>query len=1173
VKLWHGRGSTFTAWPPLTGKGRFPDPTSLYSHLISKMLSNFIGFRGFQTSVGRYDETRYLINGIEMTTSDVHKVHPTDRTVAHWAVLVDWDLQRTRQYVVVDPMDPQGLLYHNSAEYLSLMKVCASASLMLIVVARPGSKRPVPILTSSASNSNEDSSQNSPWGVRIESKWSKASKTSWKQFVTLRNRISRLANRKEGSGMATESSETIARTVYVWVSQLAHWAEVKNPGTYTRYFIPLVLHLKRLLQNNGQMEAVKYLKISLFTLYSYISGNPLKSTVPLGIGIRLSHGLPCSWDKDLRLLIRKGKIQPIRILASVLNLYRALEAPHPDFSVETIRKPHPVMDGPLWEEFQTFCRLHWPKSLEGHLGTPLPYFKYKSGLFHLIASAGANVTGPAMAGLCRDARAWILQKENHVANWFTLHGDKEALNLLHTAAREFQFADEVDNKTKDTEPTPKVNPVLARMKAEAAASGIAVKTGRPRAEVLAELLAEIDAPLVEKAPLGSQPTFSRFFWGTRDRFSTTGIPEGYPIDEKEGAHAPILGRLHAIDEPAGKVRVVAITDYWTQVAMKPIHEHLFALLRGIKTDATFDQTGRVDEYFKLGLSPHWSFDLKSATDLIPLALYKEVLTPLFITKDGSYSEARELVELWAKVLTDRDWLLPDGSGFVRYNTGQPMGALSSWASMAMVHHALVQFSAWKADYKTWFTSYRVLGDDVDIAKSSAVADNYVSSCSAFHIIIGMLKSLRSEKNVFEFANQRFMPEGNISPLSYKEELQAQSWTGRLEFARRILTRFGTSLRDKASALLRKAATDAQWRVLHSELAGLRPAVLKSLFGFCLVNPFQNWKEITIDSLVTWVLPVLHQQGYIGVSKVMNQPSRLEHFMRVFTLQLLLALRERLLKRIAAAPSLDFMYRFTRSKDRETIDTQLCEYIVNHLHLPLYGESGASDKAPREELNRLMSGFYSSHDGKPGYLALHPRRANLDRNAKFTVLYVLACFSKRNAEILIELRKLLKSVETEIKHVDHNFTMYLGMKVRKEIFNPFTKAIQLWADISNLSDTVVPDFGKPMSDYFTKEDEKSPATGVFAKTPVIKPSTEAITAPMSALQLALEECFGVHVPGIPLIQFTGTMNSNKGKWMRIISAAGQKFHEEQLVREAIHTFTEAALRRVRWTSRGGRVEIL
>jgi len=469
----------------------------------------------------------------------------------------------------------------------------------------------------------------------------------------------------------------------------------------------------------------------------------------------------------------------------------------------------------------------------------------------------------------------------------------------------------------------------------------------------------------------------------------------------------------------------------------------------------------------------------------------------------------------------------------------------------------------------------VLGDDVDIAKSPAVAENYQCTCSAFSIIIGIQKSLRSDKNVFEFANQRFCPEGNISPLSYKEELEAQSWTGRLEFARRILARFGTSLRDKASALLRKAATDTQWRVLHPELSGVRPAVLKSLFGFCLVNPFQNWNEMTIDSLVTWVLPVLHQQGYEGVSKVKNQPDRMWHFMRVFTRKLLESLEEQVSKKLASAPTTGFMYKHTlRGGQENPIDAMISSFIEHHLHLPLYGKSGASGRVPEEELSRLMSGFYSSHDGRPGYLYLEqsPRRPSLSRNAKFTILYTLACFSKRNEQVVRELKVFLETIKRELQYLDHNFMVYRGMKVRNELFDPFKNAIKLFAEIANLSDIVVPDFGKPMDSYFTQIAEKSPATGIFSKGIVIKPESEALRVPMRALQLALEECFGVHVPGVPLIRFDGSGNQNKGKWMRILSAAAHQFHQDEMVRQAISSNLGKAQREIRRFHRGGRVEI-
>jgi hypothetical protein len=1144
----------------------------------------FSQIRQFHCSGPAFDETRYSINGIEMTRSDVLKVHPTERTVAHWAVLVDWDLQRTRQYVVVDPMDPSGLLYLNHAEYLSQMKVCASASLMLIVVARPGTQRPESLSTSPSSSSHDDSFKNSPWGVQIESKWSRASKISWKTFCTLRGRILQLSNKKEGSTMASESYVTIARTVYVWVQQLAHWAEVKNPGTYIQYFIPLVLHLEKLLRNNGQMAAVQYLKLSLFALYSYISGNPLKSTMPLGFGIRLSHGLPVTWDVGLRTLIRQGKIQPIRVLASLLNLYRALEAPHPDFSVETISRPHPKLEGPLWDEFQVFCRDIFPRILEQHRGKPLPTFKYVSGLYHIVLSAGANVTGPAMAGIVRDAQAWSLQKVNHVLEWFRFHGDMEALRMMATSANEAHFNPE--ESTEIEEPEPKIKKAtpgfVIYQKAHAQALNEHMMSGLPYSEFsfptekeYLEMNAPAEEPTLPK--LGSHPSFSRFFWGTRDRFSTTGFwgfQDGYPLFKRENVHAPILGRLHAINEPAGKVRVVAIADYWTQVAMKPIHEHLFEILRGIKTDATFNQIGSVESYFRENLSPHWSFDLKSATDLIPLELYKKVLPPLFTQRDGSLAQSIEMIERWANILTDRDWLLPDGSGFVRYGTGQPMGALSSWASMAIVHHALVQFSAWKAGRTSWFSSYRVLGDDVDIAKDSAVAEFYQSSCTAFYITIGLLKSLHSKKNVFEFANQRFCPEGNISPLSYKEELEAQSWTGRLEFARRILARFGTSLKDNAAALLRKAATGTQWRILHPGSSGGRLTDMRNLFCFCLVNPFQSWREATIDSILSWVLLILPMHDRKRVQQLLKSTEvQSQSFLKAFTKRLLEYTLAQVVKQLGQVPDA-FHVKHTLQNGRKPIDEMIRHWNTHHLHLRIMDDPKYEGRpsAALEQLNRLLTGFYPPIEGSDGFLRTVPRREEYNFNATFSVLYVVQCFNKRNEVIRKTLKELKKVLETELQYVDHNFKMYEGMKVRNELFNPFRKALELYAQYGDTYKPIILDFGKPMSEYLQVEKECSPATGVFSKSSKINPETEILSAPLGVIQASLNEVFGVQIPAIPLIRFAGLMSSNKGKWMKYLENALSIYIEGEPLRAAIDQHLIPVLRQIKWSRSGGRVEL-
>jgi hypothetical protein len=80
---------------------------------------------------------------------------------------------------------------------------------------------------------------------------------------------------------------------------------------------------------------------------------------------------------------------------------------------------------------------------------------------------------------------------------------------------------------------------------------------------------------------------------------------------------------------------------------------------------------------------------------------------------------------------------------------------------------------------TWFDPYLVLGDDVDISQDSAVATNYQLACADFSIKIGLAKSLHSLSNFFEFANQRLCESGNISPLSFLEEITSQTWNARV----------------------------------------------------------------------------------------------------------------------------------------------------------------------------------------------------------------------------------------------------------------------------------------------------------------------------------------------------------------------------------------------------------
>lgn len=87
-----------------------------------------------------------------------------------------------------------------------------------------------------------------------------------------------------------------------------------------------------------------------------------------------------------------------------------------------------------------------------------------------------------------------------------------------------------------------------------------------------------------------------------------------------------LGRLSKKDEAAGKVRIFAITDIWTQSALFPLHDALFNILNDIKQDGTFDQHKPLKDLLNRGISDLYSFDLSAATDRLPIELQTQILS-------------------------------------------------------------------------------------------------------------------------------------------------------------------------------------------------------------------------------------------------------------------------------------------------------------------------------------------------------------------------------------------------------------------------------------------------------------------------------------------------------------------------------------------------------------------
>ncbi len=90
-----------------------------------------------------------------------------------------------------------------------------------------------------------------------------------------------------------------------------------------------------------------------------------------------------------------------------------------------------------------------------------------------------------------------------------------------------------------------------------------------------------------------------------------------------GENKWITGRLGFSAEPAGKTRVFAIADYWSQTSLKVIQVSLYNTLRAISTDSTSNQ----DKGFKTLIldsvgKPTYCFDLTAASDRIPAEMQR-----------------------------------------------------------------------------------------------------------------------------------------------------------------------------------------------------------------------------------------------------------------------------------------------------------------------------------------------------------------------------------------------------------------------------------------------------------------------------------------------------------------------------------------------------------------------
>lgn len=229
----------------------------------------------------------------------------------------------------------------------------------------------------------------------------------------------------------------------------------------------------------------------------------------------------------------------------------------------------------------------------------------------------------------------------------------------------------------------------------------------------------------------------------------------------------ISARLSLVKDKEAKTRVVAILDYWTQSALRPLHDSLMRFLRGLRSDCTFNQGSFRSKLPSHG--PYYSVDLSSATDRLPVAIQETVLAALLGSKE--YAAA------WRQLICDREYVVTWGNrGRVKYACGQPMGAYSSWTTFALTHHLIVRYAAVRAGLTPRFERYVLLGDDIVIADDK-VAKEYLAIMAGLGVEVSEVKTFVSN-DMYEFAKRTIYLGTEVTGAPFGSMFDAISFVSR-----------------------------------------------------------------------------------------------------------------------------------------------------------------------------------------------------------------------------------------------------------------------------------------------------------------------------------------------------------------------------------------------------------
>lgn len=407
----------------------------------------------------------------------------------------------------------------------------------------------------------------------------------------------------------------------------------KLSKSYVKVTIVFLQTCRKLIKAQGLPGLVNYLKASSVLIQQVISGYRIKDLTPLKCRVaRSKSGLPRFLPVEVRKCIVRKNIVMIKYVLTLCNIYRVLDF-HGKVNLNSITDPSNI-NPDIIKDMNRYIPIYCAMILKRAKVT---------SLFQLFKSFISKLRTPHFPTIFKSSPTTLKLGPFEVAP-YSSHPIAKLIAILRLKLPNYADLDRSFMIILNTCKT-----------ATSRLQNGDVSLGYMELEKLYNLISKYNKATYFEASPTVRNSVMKYVTEADKLIIPSRIVNGP------------MGKFGFKYESAGKVRIFAMVDWFTQVLLKPIHKALFKLNRLIKMDGTFNQ------YKPLRGIIHWkemySLDLTAATDRLPTFLQVGILEHLL--------KSKILAENWLKLLVKRGYKHPDTGTVYYYSTGQPMGALSS----------------------------------------------------------------------------------------------------------------------------------------------------------------------------------------------------------------------------------------------------------------------------------------------------------------------------------------------------------------------------------------------------------------------------------------------------------------------------------------------------------------